>query len=240
MSSFISSAERQLGTATSDFSEYVVDRLELFIVNVASIAEHFHSQETDVIGEWYSAHLDELVACLRSVLRQWLDCLNYSHVRTTVSYNASLVHAFGRGRPRFDISREQLLYLRSLSFTWKQIAEILGVSHMTIYRRREQCGLIEEPSGTLSDSDLQELITHMRGELSNLGQTMVWGRLRSLGFKVTRSRVREAIRNTDPMHTALRWREVTSRRCYSVPGPNSLWHLGRYIAPWVRYVWDFI
>ena len=213
LSAFLTGAERQLGFANDNFSEYVVDRLELFIVNISSLAEHFqlHSnEETAVIGAWYSSHLNELVVCLRSLLGQWLDYLNHSHIRTNSSYNVPLVHTSERGRPRFDISRQQLQYLCSMSFTWTQIAEILGVSPMTIYRRRQEWALTEEPSRLLSDRDLHNLLLHMRREFPNLGQTMVWGWLRSLGFKVTRCRVRDAIRNTDPINTALRWREVTS------------------------------
>ena len=88
-------AERQLGLANDNFSEYVVDRLELFIVNISSLAEHFqlHSnEETAVIGAWYSSHLNELVVCLRSLLGQWLDYLNHSHIRTNSSYNVPLAH----------------------------------------------------------------------------------------------------------------------------------------------------
>ena len=41
LSAFLTGAERQLGLANDNFSEYVVDRLELFIVNISSLAEHF-------------------------------------------------------------------------------------------------------------------------------------------------------------------------------------------------------
>jgi len=34
----------------------------------------------------------------------------------------------------FDISREQIEYLSSLGFKWVEIAALLGVSRMTIYR----------------------------------------------------------------------------------------------------------
>lgn len=50
-----------------------------------------------------------------------------------------------RGRPRFDITREQLVYLASMSFTWMGIANLLGVSRMTIYRRRVEYSLTEDP-----------------------------------------------------------------------------------------------
>ena len=50
-----------------------------------------------------------------------------------------------------------------------------------------------------------------------------------MGLSVTRARLREAMRVSDPIHTALRWSEITPRRPYSVPGPNSLWHVGTYV-----------
>lgn len=131
----------------------------------------------------------------------------------------------GRGRPKFLVTKEQILYLASMSFTWVEIAKILGISRNTLYRRRQDLGIIEKPGAHISDQNLHELLRDMRQQFPALGQTMVWGHLRSLGFKVTRARVREAIHVTDPINTALRWRQVTPRRIYSVPGPNCLWHI---------------
>jgi hypothetical protein len=228
LSSFLRSAERQLGLANQHHAEYVVDRLEMFIVTLSSLVEHIRlhisEEETVVIGQWYCSHLSELLSCLRVTLRQWVDYLDHWDGART-SYSVPIAHSNERGRPKFGISEEQLLYLRSLSFTWIQIAKILGVSVMTIYRRRQEFGL-EEPSTTLRDGELHQVLLQLRREFPNLGQTLVWGLLRSLGYKVTRSRVRQAILNTDPINSARRWRQVTSRRSYSVPGPNSLWHLG--------------
>ena len=52
-----------------------------------------------------------------------------------------------------------------------------------------------------------------------------------MGYQISRSRVRECVRNADPINTALRWQgNLTARRPYTVPGPNSLWHIGMYIA----------
>ena len=42
----------------------------------------------------------------------------------------------GKGRPKFLIPLRQLVDLRSLNFTWKAIAEMLGVSQKTVLRRR--------------------------------------------------------------------------------------------------------
>lgn len=40
-----------------------------------------------------------------------------------------------------------------------------------------------------------------------------------------RDRVRAAINRVDPENTALQWAVVITRRVYSVPWPNSLWHI---------------
>ena len=61
--------------------------------------------------------------------------------------------------------------------------------------------------------------------MPEIGQSMVIGRLHSMGFhSVQRERVRVAIRAVDPLNTALRAPgALTRRQPYSVPGPNSLW-----------------
>ena len=57
---------------------------------------------------------------------------------------------------------------------------------------------------------------------------MVMGHLRARGYSVTRERMHLAIHATDPINTSLRWRgNLSYRRPYSVPGPNSLWHIGK-------------
>ena len=58
-----------------------------------------------------------------------------------------------------------------------------------------------------------------------------------MGFQVPRARVRNAIRHTDPLNTAMRWTHVTARRAYSVPGPNSLWHIGMHFK-YCMSVWS--
>ena len=40
--------------------------------------------------------------------------------------------------------------------------------------------------------------------------------------------LRKVIHDIDPINTALRWNAKLHRRTYSVPGPNSLWHFGKY------------
>ena len=140
-------------------------------------------------------------------------------------YSAPVLHTNGRGRPRFVITRGQLEYLRSLLFSWTQIASLLGVSRMTVYRRR---GLLdEETTNVLDDNELDEVLCDLCRELPYIGESLVMGRMHAMGHRVSRERIRESIHRTDPFNTALRWGgSLRSCRPYSVPGPNSLWHIG--------------
>ena len=102
---------------------------------------------------------------------------------------------------------------------------------MTIYRWRAEFDLLFDPETSVCHSDLNSLVHTMRSEHPEVGETIVWGRLRSLGYRVTRERVRYALHQTDPLSSALRWRgNLTRRRPYSVPGPNSLWHIGNTVC----------
>ena len=74
----------------------------------------------------------------------------------------------------------------------------------------------------LTDAELE-----IQAESPTLGESMVAGRLRASGYKVTRERIRNTLRETDPLSVAMRWPGGLSRRHpYSVAGPNSLWHIG--------------
>ena len=87
----------------------------------------------------------------------------------------------------------------------------------------------QETVGYLTDPVLNDVVQQLKREFPSMGETMLWGQLRTMAFKVTHSRIRHALREADPMYTALRWRgELTRRQPYSVPGPNSLWHIGKY------------
>ncbi len=109
---------------------------------------------------------------------------------------------------------------------------MLGISRMTLHRRRVDCGMITEPTRFITDDQLMALVHQLRRELPEVGQSMLAGRVRAMGLRVTRSRLRDAIRRSDPLNTALRWHGLTNRRPYSVPGPNSLWHIGKML--WIR------
>ena len=87
--------------------------------------------------------------------------------------------------------------------------------------------LIEDPRIVPTDAQLHTAVMDIKAGQPEIGEVMIMGRLRSMGYRVSRERVRQEIRQSYPLHTALRWRGgLTSRRPYSVPGPNSLWRIG--------------
>ena len=100
---------------------------------------------------------------------------------------------------------------------------------MTLHRRRKEYGMLPESSQSVSEGQLDTVVQNVQQELPDIGQSMVDGTLRMVGIQVPRERIREASRRTDPLNTALRWHGTTTRQPYSVPGPNSLWHIGMYI-----------
>lgn len=94
-------------------------------------------------------------------------------------------------------------------------------------RRRVEFGMMESPLLELSDEDLLQLIRQFQHDYPDVGESVTVGLIRSRGFKVTRARIRNALRSSDPLSAALRWPGmITRRRVYSVAGPNSLWHIG--------------
>lgn len=227
---FLQGAANNYGSANSQYALYCVNRLSMCHRNVTSLKETVElSNNQDLSG--ILRDLNELLDCISALYEQWnsyLTIVDAQNPEDWYQVPTARVRPGRGGRPRFDISRDQLLYLKSLTFSWSEIASLLNVSRMTIYRRRRDCGLLDEPLRTMNEDELRHFVEELRTQLPEVGEALVIGRLRSLGYHITRERVRQSIRATDPLNAALRWRGVTIRRPYSVPGPNSLWHIGMY------------
>ena len=86
--------------------------------------------------ENYCHTLNSLIKCLRQLYHEWEEYQDIvdSYPDESLCYRAPVSFMGDVGRPRFEISMDQLLYLASLSFKWTEIAALLGVSRMTIYR----------------------------------------------------------------------------------------------------------
>ncbi len=107
------------------------------------------------------------------------------------------------------------------------IAKLFGVSQSTLYRRRNEANMTDCKYTDISDDELVLKLRHIQESLPNSGERILSGSLRSSGIIVPRWRLREAIHRMDHVSSSLRWRPRIKRRPYSVPGPMSLWHIGK-------------
>ena len=125
-------------------TDYVLERLEICIHTCSTLLDHLqggnllHLEEEELpILDQHQTLLHDLVEALKIL---WVKWQSYKEVLESgtlhrFSYEAGMEEQTGRrGRPRFDVSKEQLEYLASLSFTWTEIAVLLGISRMTVYR----------------------------------------------------------------------------------------------------------
>ena len=215
--------------------EYYLERLEVILSSTQRIKDVLDSSSqpnnADEVSllDHYRRSVSELLMHLSQLYTEVDKSLDAYLSHSATAYQSGTLHSGRRGRPKFDITESQLTYLISLSFEWKQIARMLGVSRMTLYRRRVEFGMVHL-GRNIQDGELVRVIREMRSEFPEMGEVMVLGRLRSLGYRVIRDEVRRVIHETDPINTALR--ATTGplvRRVYNVPGPNSLWHVGKFM-----------
>lgn len=139
--------------------------------------------------------------------------------------NPCTVENTGRtGRPRYIITDIQIRMLREEGFRWADVARLLGVSPITLRRRREE---FEMPIGNNFDDIPDEVLDNLVGELLHItpqaGRHIVQGALRSRGLRIQRERIRNSIVRVDPITSTLRNARRVVRRRYSVPCPNALW-----------------
>ena len=219
LSSFVESCDRQYGLANEHFTEYAIEHFSICSQSLQALISVI-----EPLPDLRSIYIDlnQLLQSIQGSLLRWrsyYDSLDFQ--RIVHHYVPPQEVSRQRGRPRFEISKEQLEHLRSLSFSWTAIADVLLVSRMTIYRRRAEYGILDEAHSAIHDRELIEFVRHTLVQHPRVGQTFIIGRLRAQGYRVTRERVRQAIRTCDPLNVVLRWQGMAiRRRPYSVPGPN--------------------
>ena len=128
------------------------------------------------------------------------------------------------GRPCISVDMYEVEFLRSLGFTWTTIAEMLGVSRSTLYRRLEESNLSLQGYSNISNSQLDSLVNEIKHNHPNDGEVLLAAHLRSRDVHVPRARLRASIHRTDP-NVASRRHLAVRRRVYHVEAPNSVWHI---------------
>ena len=128
------------------------------------------------------------------------------------------------GRPKFAITKEQLVNLRETGLTWAKIATCLNVSERTLYRRVQEFD-IDSRFSDLSNTELDELLKSILAVTPRAGESYIRGSLRGSGLRIQRWRIRERLRAIDPVGRAARRSCAIRRRVYNVRAPNCLWHI---------------
>lgn len=111
-----------------------------------------------------------------------------------------------------------------MNISWEECAKILMISRTTLWRRATELGIATRYS-QLSADELDAVVRKITRESPNSGIIMVWGQLRGYGIKVTREKVRQSLDRISPSAIAMRRTRTISRRVYSVPSSNALWHI---------------
>ena len=131
--------------------EYICERQENIILTVQRIYEVLqvavdcsenHALDLLYLVERLLTLGNELLTVDLSYWRERLQALD-----TSTSWNhvppAIIRDTRKRGRPPFDTDPEQVLYLYELGFNWTDISKVLGVSRMTLYRKRREAGILD-------------------------------------------------------------------------------------------------
>ena len=114
-------------------------------------------------------------------------------------------------------------FLRSLRFSWSQLANILGISRSTLHRRLDEEGVRHLTSYTeISDAHLDQVVERVKRTHPNDGERLLIDHLAQDRISVPRVRVRASIHCVDP---ELRRSITVRRRVYYAAGPNAIWHM---------------
>ena len=102
---------------------------------------------------------------------------------------------------------------------WKTIANCLGVSAKTIYRRRIEYG-VNDSFDDISNENLETCVRDILRLTPYSGETYVRGALRARGINVQRWKIRDVLHTIDPLNRAIRRRYAIQRRAYNVRKPG--------------------
>ena len=110
-----------------------------------------------------------------------------SHSFTENTTNNSIKKS---GRPRKIVDEKQVKSLLSLGFKWKKIAELIGVSVVTVRSNRKGFGNNAAAYKEKDDAQLDGIIQEILRVSLHSGERMITGILLSRGYKVKRYRIR--------------------------------------------------
>ncbi|KAK3747006.1 hypothetical protein QZH41_011963 [Actinostola sp. cb2023] len=154
--------------------------------------------------------------------------LNSAYMANVPGYSVEQLADGNRGRPKFNITKEQLEFLLERGFSLPNIASILGVSLRTIERRINKFNISTRLFySEIDDDTLDDTIRDISRTFPSAGYRRMTGFLLSRGIRVQQERIRLSMRRVDPEGVLLRSLQLTTvrRRKYQVYAPLALWHI---------------
>ncbi len=238
---FLCSLSRRESTVDPSFLRLTCHRLDHALSVVAFLSNEFALVDSNHDGgNNVTVVLAMLLRNLREVRLCWQDKAYHANdVLLEQTYSVSAEQSGNVGRPSFNVDQDQVDALRELGFSWTSIACLLGISRATLYRRLSMWGNDSSRAAytDISDDDLDARVLLLVRQCPEWGERLLAGALIGQGVRVQRRRLRASIDRVDPVSRRLRWQQPIRRRPYSVPCPNSLWHIDSYMKL-VR--WGFV
>ena len=212
----LSRINRILLIPDSDSLSSVSVRLECLYGHVLGI--HEQNVSSNIENEEVVDTICKLLSIVNSISEENFSCDNTWQIPDVI---------FGhRGRPKYDLPRDQLLYLIENGFTTSRICSMLCISLSTLRRRMSEYGIrVRDTYSDISDIALKDLIIEAHLSFPNAGYRFVRGWLHQRGLRIQESRIRQLMREVDPIGVTNRFFRSIHRRTYSVSGPQALWHL---------------
>ena len=195
--------ERERNTKSKNVIEVIMNNLEICIEFLLQIIPTLYDTRNNVA---------EIAINLQVIYREWCRKLRELHLGYHPNCTHLAVYSICQpevtisnrpGRPKYIISEDTLLNLKSLGYTWQEISSLLLVSRTTLWRRVEELGLKDRIGfSTVSDAQLDQIVeSFISVHGCHVGFSMVYGHISSLGMKIQRDRVRASLRRVDPQNS---------------------------------------
>ena len=105
-----------------------------------------------------------------------------------------------------------------------ELAHILGVSHMMLWRTMQKHGL-KRSYTLISNDELDVLVKAFKKRKPESGFRYLLGHLRRHGIRVQQKQIWRSLRRVDRLGQRLRERRAIRRRVYRIARSNALWHV---------------
>ena len=185
-----------------------------------------------------SEHFDRVESKHNALKTRFLE-LQQQHAEVEIENNGGCITNLERisngkrGPSRYGINKERLEHFLNIGCNVTQIAKdgLLGkkIHPNTVFNfmKANDIPMIRRRYTQLSDEELEIKILDLHVRFPNSGIREIASMLKKLDppVIVQRDRVGKLLAKVDPTGTARRWAQIIPRRTYSVPTPNSLWHI---------------